>query len=416
MMGHMQRGATSSNERDAAVARVRKPPVFALVAVSAMSPFAINAIVPSMPAIEREFGASYGRVQLILSAFLASIALAQILIGPLSDHFGRRPVMLTGFTIFILTCVVAPFAPSVEALIVIRIVQGATGCVGIVLGRAIVRDLYDRRQTASMLGYVTMGLAMAPMVAPLIGGILQELFGWTAIFWFMGLLGIACLAVTWLLVPETNLRPTPHLSFISVFRDFRKLLGNVDFILFAASCGLTSGVFFAFLGGAPYISERLLGLSPSIYGLWFGALPIGYACGNYLSARLTERFGVARMILAGSALSVFAVALPPFLFLAGWVGAGEIFLPMMLSGMANGIALPSAIAGAVSARPEIAGAASGLSGAAQIGTGALLSAAVGAALAGGTSAMPMFAFMVGAALLALIIAVAIYARNARPTH
>lgn len=392
-------------------APVRRPPVLALVAVSAMSPFAINAIVPSMPAIEQAFAASYGRVQLILSAFLASIAVSQIFIGPLSDRFGRRPVMLVGFTAFVATCLVAPFAPTIEALIGIRVVQGATGCVGLVLGRAIVRDLYDRRHAASMLGYVTMGLAMAPMVAPLIGGVLQELLGWKAIFWFMGALGFGCLAVTFTHVPETNLKPTARLSLGSVFRDFRRLLQSRDFRLFTANCSLTSGVFFTFLGGAPYVSERILGLTPAIYGLWFIALPIGYAGGNFLSGRFTERVGVARMILAGSVVGLIASLMPPTLFEAGVAGPSALFLPMMLLGIANGLALPSAISGAVSAHPEIAGAASGLAGAAQVGTGALLSAAAGAALAGGASAMPMFAMMVGTALLALLVAMMIYKRN-----
>jgi DHA1 family bicyclomycin/chloramphenicol resistance-like MFS transporter len=292
-------------------------------------------------------------------------------------------------------------------------VQGATGCVGIVLGRAIVRDMFERRQAASMLGYVTMGLAMAPMVAPSIGGVLQELYGWTAIFWFMAVLGAACLAVTWRWIPETNLRPTPRLSFGSMFRDYGTLLRNPDFLLFTASCSLTSGVFFTFLGGAPFVAERILSLSPSVYGLWFGLVAIGYATGNFIAGRFTERFGVARMIIGGGTLAVFAAALPAFLFSAGWAGPGALFGPMVLTTISNGMALPSAISGAVSVRPEIAGAASGLSGAAQIGTGAVLSAATGAALAGGTSAMPMFAIMAATSTLALAVAVAIFVRNRR---
>jgi len=392
-------------------ASLRRPPVLALIAISALSPFAINAVVPSMPAIERAFDADYGRVQLILSLFLAAIAISQIVIGPLSDRFGRRPVLLWGFAVFVVASAASPFAPTIEGLIAIRVLQGATGCVGIVLGRAIVRDLFDRRQAASMLGYVTMGLAMAPMVAPLIGGILQELFGWTAIFWLMAGLGVACLAVAWAFVPETNLRPTPRLSFGTLFADFRQLFRSRDFVLFTASCSLTTGVFFAFLGGAPYVSERILGLSPAVYGLWFGAIPIGYATGNFLAGRFTERFGVARMILAGSAIAVAAASLPAALFLAGLIGPAEFFLPMVLVGIANGLALPSAISGAISVKPEIAGAAAGLSGALQIGTGAALSAIAGAALTGGRSAMPIFAIMIGAALVALLVAVSIYGRN-----
>ncbi len=355
-------------------AGLRRPPVLALVAVSALSPFAINSVVPSMPAIERAFDADYARVQLILSMFLAAVAVSQIVIGPLSDRFGRRPVLLIGFTIFVAACVASPFAPSIEALIAIRVVQGATGCVGIVLGRAIVRDLFERRQAASMLGYVTMGLAVAPMVAPSIGGQLQELFDWTAIFWFMAFFGMACLAVTWTHVPETNFHRTAKLSFGSMFRDFSVLASDVDFLLFTASSSLTTGVFFAFLGGAPYVSERMLHLSPGVYGLWFGVAPIGYAIGNFISARFTERFGVARMILAGSLLGLVAAVLPGIFFLSGLASGATLFMPMMLIGIANGLALPSAISGAISVRPEIAGAASGLSGSAQIGTGAVLSA------------------------------------------
>jgi DHA1 family bicyclomycin/chloramphenicol resistance-like MFS transporter len=384
--------------------------VLALVAVSALSPFAINSVVPSMPAIEHAFRTDYGRVQLILSLFLAAIAVSQIVIGPLSDRFGRRPIMLGGFALFIVACVASPFAPSIEALIAIRVVQGATGCVGIVLGRAIVRDLFERRQAASMLGYVTMGLAVAPMVAPSIGGQLQEHFDWGAIFWFMALLGLGCLTVTWAYVPETNLHPTPRLSFGSMFRDFGTLMRQGDFRLFTASSSLSTGVFFAFLGGAPYISERMLHMSPGVYGLWFGVAPVGYVIGNFISGRFTERFGVARMILAGSVLAFIAASLPGWLFFVGLASAPALFLPMMLLGAANGLSLPSAIAGAISVKPEIAGAAAGLSGAAQIGTGAVLSAVAGAALAGG-SAVPMFTLMAVAALLAVLVGAVIYRQN-----
>lgn len=391
---------------------VRRPPILALVAISAMSPFAINSVVPSMPAIEVVFSASYARVQLILSLFLAAIALAQIVIGPLSDRFGRRPVLLVGFVVFSAASVASPFAPSIEALIAIRIVQGATGCVGIVLGRAIVRDLYERRQAASMLGYVTMGLAVAPMVAPSIGGQLQEYFGWTAIFWFMAGLGLVCLLVTWRWVPETNHHRSSHLSFGTMFSDFARLLRSFDFLLFTASSSLTTGVFFAFLGGAPYVSERMLHLSPGTYGLWFGVAPVGYAVGNFVTARFTERFGVPRMILAGSVIGFIAASLPGVLFVTGHGGAQALFLPMMLIGFSNGLSLPTAIAGAVSVEPEIAGAAAGLSGASQIGMGAVLSAITGAALASG-STTPMFVLMAVAALLALLVGIAIFLRRPR---
>ncbi len=389
----------------------RRPAVFALIAISGLSPFAINSVVPSMPAISLAFDAPYARVQLMLSAFLASVAIAQIIIGPLSDRFGRRPVLLGGFLVFVAVTALAPAAPSIDVLIAIRIVQGASGCVGIVLSRAIVRDLFERRQAASMLGYVTMGLAVAPMVAPTIGGLLQAAFGWTSIFWFTAILGACCIAVAWVYVPETNMQPTERLSFATVFGDFGALVRNVDFVLFTASSSLTTGVFFAFMGGTPYVSERILDLSPAIYGLWFAAAPVGYVAGNYLAGRFTEHFGVARMILAGSALALLGAAIPFILFSAGMASAEALFLPMILVGIANGVSLPSAISGAVSVRPDIAGSAAGLSGAAQMGVGAAISAVAGAVLTGQTSATPMFLLMLGAAALALIVALVLYPRN-----
>jgi DHA1 family bicyclomycin/chloramphenicol resistance-like MFS transporter len=391
----------------------RRPPVVALVAVSALSPFAINAIVPSLPAIGQHFGASYGRVQLVLSMFLASVAVAQIFIGPVSDRFGRRPVLLAGFAIFVAASVAAPFAPTIDALIAMRIVQGASGCVGIVLGRAIVRDLFERRQAASMLGYVTMGLAVAPMVAPSVGGLLQEFFGWTAIFWFMVAFGLACLGITWWMIPETNRSPTSRLTVGSLATDFRKLLGSTDFLLFTASSSLSSGVFFSFLGGTPYVAEHLLGLTPSVYGLWFGLIAVGYAAGSFISGRFTEHFGVPRMILIGSTVALVATLIPLVLEPLGFITPAVFFIPMLLVGFANGITLPSAVAGAISARPEIAGAAAGLSGAAQLGTGAILSVAAGAALAGSNSSIPMHVIMAVAATLALMSALAIARRPRR---
>jgi DHA1 family bicyclomycin/chloramphenicol resistance-like MFS transporter len=346
-------------------------------------------------------------VQLVLSLFLASIALAQIGIGPLSDRFGRRPVLLGGLAVFVAASLMCLAAPGIWSLIALRVVQGAGGCAGIVLGRAIIRDLYDRRQAASMIGYVTMGLAIAPMFAPFIGGVLQEASGWQAVFWAMAGLGALCLAVAWWDIAETNAAPTDRIALDTVLRDFGRLLRVPAFLLFTASLSLTNGVFFAFLGGGPYVCEAILGLSPTEYGAWFALIALGYATGNFLSGRYAERAGVARMILAGSILTSVAVATMTVLFAVGLVAPASLFLPMWLAGTAAGLVLPSATAGAISVRPEIAGAASGLSGAAGIGVGAVLSAVAGAALAGGATASPLFVVMGASTALALVAALAI---------
>ncbi len=385
------------------------PSLLALIAVSMLSPFATTVIVPAMPAIQVDYGADYGAVQLVLSFFLASIALAQIIIGPLSDRFGRRPVLLAGLGIFVVSSVFAALAPTIESLIAFRVIQGASGSAGIVLGRAIIRDLFERRKAASMIGYVTMGFAVAPMLAPLTGGILQETFDWTAIFWFMAGFGVICLAVAWLDISETNLARSERIDFATLFGNFKALIGSPNFLLFTACASLTSAVFFSYLGGAPYISDRLLGLSPTAYGSWFVLIAGGYAVGNFLSGRYAERFGVVRMIMAGSVLVVIAVAAMVGLFASGLVTPASLFLPMCVAGIANGLVLPSAVAGAISVRPDIVGAASGLTGSVQIGSGAAISAIAGVALEGSETGMPLFWVMAVSALLALGTAFAIRA-------
>jgi DHA1 family bicyclomycin/chloramphenicol resistance-like MFS transporter len=390
-----------------------RPPVLALIAVSALSPFAINVILPSLPAMEVAFVAGYSRVQLTVSLYLAAVALSQVVIGPISDRLGRRPVLLVGFGIFALASAASPFSPAVEALIGWRIVQGASACVGIVMGRAIVRDLFERRQAASMIGYITMGYATAPMVAPLIGGLFQEAFGWQAIFWFMAALGGGCFAVAWRFIPETNRSPSERLNIGALRGDFVGLVRDTDFLLFTASGSLSSGLFFAFLGGMPYVAERVLGLEPATYGLWFGLIPIGYASGNFLSGRFTERIGLVRMILGGSVLGVLASLIPFLLMALGVHGPSALFLPIVVAVLANGLVLPSSIAGALSVKPEIAGTAAGLSGAAQVGVGAIVTALAGAAVAGGTTAIPMLLIMVASAALGLLTAIVIRARRRR---
>jgi MFS transporter, DHA1 family, multidrug resistance protein len=393
---------------------LRRPSLGALIAVSMLSPFAINVVVPSLPAMERHFAADYGTVQLVLSLYLAAVAAAQILIGPLSDRFGRRPVLIAGLGLFTVASLACVGAPTIETLVGLRVLQAVGGSAGLVLARAIIRDLYERRRAASMLGYLTMGFAVAPMLAPLIGGLLQGAFDWRASFWFMFGFGVVCLAVAWRDVSETNLAPAERLDLSTLFRDFSMLVREPSFLLFTGCASLSSGVFFAFLGGAPYVSETILDLSPTVYGTWFVLVAGGYAIGNFLSGRYAERAGVRAMIVGGSVLALLVVALMPALFAAGLAHAASLFVPMFVLGIANGLVLPNALAGAISVAPRIAGAAAGLAGAAQMGFGAVFSALTGAMLAGGETATPLFLAMGLSAAGALAVALAIGRSAAQP--
>ncbi len=370
-----------------------RPATLALVSASIVSPIGINIILPSMSSMQREFSSNYGTVQLTLSLFLASVAATQIIVGPLSDRFGRRPILLGGMAIFVAASLLAVVAPNVESLIGIRILQGAGGCTGIVLGRAIIRDVYDRRKAASMIGYVTMAYALGPMVAPMLGGYLQEMFGWRAQFYFLAAIGAVAFAVSWHWIGETNATPTARISFGTMFRDFGMLVSDRMFMLFTLVSATGAGIYFSFLGGASYISDTLLSLRPTEFGLWFMLVSLGYSLGNFVSGRYAERIGVRWMMFAGSLAAMIAIT---GITVGFWLGHGSavmLFTGMLVIAVSNGLVLPSAIAGAISVRPDIAGAASGLSGAMQMATGAVCSTIAGAIIAGQTTALPVLTLM-----------------------
>lgn len=341
----------------------------------------MNIYLPSMPGLVEYFGTTMSEVQLTLSLYLAAIALAQIGIGPLSDRFGRRPVLLWGFGIFLAGSLICALTHSISVFLVGRILQAGGGCVGIVLGRAIVRDLFDRRQAASMIGYVTMGMAVAPMVGPAIGGVLDQTFGVEAISYFVIAVGLIVSLAAFVNLHETNhYRMSGGIG--ELFRSFATLLTLPAFWAYSLTAAFTSIAFFAFLGGGPFIASELLEMTPSEYGLYFMLVAAGYIVGNWVSGRYASTAGVLRMITAGNLLLLAAIAAIAIFFASGFIHPLSLFGPIFFVGIANGICLPSSIAGAVSVRPDLAGAASGLAGSMQIGFGAIASALVGWLLSG----------------------------------
>lgn len=355
----------------------RRPTIALLVAVSAVSPLALNIYLPSMPVLVDVFDTTAAMVQLSLSLFLASIALAQIGIGPLSDRYGRRPVLLWGLVVFILGSVVCALADSIEVLLVGRVLQAAGGCAGIVLGRAIVRDLFDRSRAASMIGYVTMGLAVAPMIGPAIGGTLDQTFGWRTSSYLMVVLGVLVLVWAAAELHETNHTRTRGGGLRGLIASYATLSRSSLFWAYTITSAATSCVFFSFLGGAPFIAANMLDMTPATYGLYFMMVAAGYILGNGISGRFSGRVGIGRMIIGGTAVLVVAVSAIALPFALGLVHPLSLFAPMFVVGIGNGMTLPNAIAGAVSVRPDLAGAASGLSGSLQMGAGGLASALVG---------------------------------------
>lgn len=370
-----------------------------LVAVAAVSPLGINVYLPSMPGMARSLGVDFSTIQLTLSLYLAAVAIGQLVIGPLSDRLGRRPVLLSGLALFVLGSLICLAAPNIGVLILGRAVQAVGGCAGITLSRAIVRDLYGREQAASMIGYVTMGMAVAPMVAPTIGGVLEMLYGWRAAFVFLAAFGGLTLIVAARQLPETNHNRGSGGSARQLLHGYACLARSRPFWGYTLTTAFSTAVFFAFIAGAAYVMIDLMGRSPVEYGFYFATVSGGYILGNFLSGRFAARFGPDRMILAGTIVILAAVAAMAAAFAAGLMHPAALFAPMTFVGVGNGLVIPSGVAGAVSIKPNVAGAAAGLSGSFQIGFGALVAPVVGALL--GATVWPLIAVMAGCALLTL---------------
>lgn len=330
-----------------------------------------------MPGMQSVFNVSYGTIQLTITLYLFGTAVAQLLYGPLSDRFGRRPVLLAGLCLFLVGSVASAFATSIVWLLIWRTLQAVGGCAGLVLSRAIVRDMHSREKSASMIGYITVGMVVVPMISPLIGGVLDEWFSWRAGFLFVTAVGFIVLVATLMKLPETNfdLRPVPGLRGMAV--SYSSLLTSREFRHYAFNAAFTSGAFFAFLSGGPFVAIELMAQPKSIYGIYFGLVACGYMAGNFLTGRLAERIGTDRMITLGCGCSLAGALMMCSLALSGHINLVTIFGPMALITFGNGLSLPSATAGSVSVNPQIAGAAAGLAGFMQMTLSACITLLVG---------------------------------------
>ena len=272
--------------------------------------------------------------------------------------------------------------------------------VGLVLGRAVVRDMYDTSQAASQIGYVTMGMALVPMVGPALGGVVDESFGWRMNFWLLIVLAGGVFALIWADLGETAPRTGRRLA--EQFREYPELLASRRFWGYCATTAFSSGTFFAYLGGAPFVGSEVFHLSASELGLYFGAPALGYFFGNGLSGRYSQHFGINKMILWGCLVTAGGLCLAAVVFAAGFGSALMFFGFTTFVGLGNGLVLPNAISGTLSVRPHLAGTASGLGGAMMLGGGATLSALAGALLTPQTGAQVLLVVMSASSLAALV--------------
>ncbi|ASP32512.1 multidrug effflux MFS transporter [Labrenzia sp. VG12] len=347
-----------------------KPSLGVLIAISTISPLAMQIYLPSLAGMMIVFSATAGEIQLTMSAFFIAVAVSQLFWGPLSDQFGRRPVIILGMALFVIGSILCLVAPNLEMLIAARVLQAAGGCTGLVLGRAIVRDLHGPKQAASMIGYVTMGLAVMPTIAPAVGGVLDQFYGWQGGFFLMLVFGVGVLLASIYCLPETHHKRTT-VGARQVLRSYRTLFREPLYWSYALTAAFSALTYFAYLGGAPFIAAGLLQLSAAEMGFYFMFVALGYIAGNYLSGRFAERVGMYPMIISGTVIGMISVLVIATFAKFDALTAPSLFLPMFLLGLGNGVCLPSALSGAVSVRPELTGAASGLTASLQVSTGAV---------------------------------------------
>jgi len=323
--------------------------------------------LPSMPAMSEEFDVPAATLQLAVTLFLLAFAASQLVYGPASDRFGRRPVLVAGLLLFIAGGVLSLLAPSAQVLLLGRILQGVGGGAGPAIGRAMVLDVFGRQRAARIMAYMTIATPLAPAIAPIIGGVLQEYFQWRAVFVTLIGIGIFLLVAYRALLPETNVRrDATALSATQMTRNYGALFSNRSFVAYSVAIGLMFAGQLVFISGSSFVLIDELGLSPGLFGLGFGFVAIGIMGGATLSSRLVVRWPDTRVVLLGAGVAATASAVMAALAWSGVASPWAVLLPMFVTAGGTGIARPPAMAGALIPFQHMAGLASAVLGFAQM--------------------------------------------------
>jgi DHA1 family bicyclomycin/chloramphenicol resistance-like MFS transporter len=370
-----------------------------LVAMTGVAPISLYMLVPALPVLAATFKSDIQVAQMTVSLYMVGIACSQLIMGPLSDRFGRRPVLLAGLALMVAASLGASLAQTMPQLIAARFLQALGGASGMVISRAIIRDLYSRDRVGAMISLVIAVMMVAQMLSALAGGLLEVSFGWRSIFWFItaSSLGVAVLIAVAL--PETRRARSESGGFRG---DVGSLLRSRAFIGYVLCQMLASQIIFTFAGGGPYIVVTQMGRTTAEYGAWFATTGFAYLLGNVLCVRFAPRYPLEKLIWFGLALQLAGSLLNLVFSFAGINQTpGWLFGTQMIVMVANAFVMANASAGAISVRPEAAGTASGAMGFLQQGVGALVSQ-LGAWLGGhSTTTLPLTA-----AIFALSVACA----------
>ena len=372
-----------------------------LGALTAFGPLSVDMYLPALPTLADSFATSPSQVQLTLSGFFVGFGLGQLVYGPLSDHWGRRPPLLAGIALYVGASLLCALSTRVTALIALRLVQGLGACAGPLIARAVVRDVYERDRAARMLSLMMLVMGAAPLVAPLLGGQLLLAFGWRSIFGVLAGFGVLCFLGAWLGLAETlDATRRSEASLIVRLGRYKALLRDRAYIGYSLSSGAAYAGMFAYFAGSPFVFIRLYRVPAERYGFLFALNVVGLMVCAAINSRLVLRVGADRLLRGGVVAVAAAGGALVAAALTGWGGLAGLLLPLLVFIASLSFIGANAMAGALAAFPHMAGTASALAGTIQFGLGALSGALVSGLFDG--TALPMAAVIALAGLTSLV--------------
>ena len=372
-----------------------------LAAASALGPAGMQILLPAVPVIKETFEVSNDIAQLTLSLSMLAIACGTLVYGPLSDKYGRRPIMFVGIAITIIGSIFCWLADSITWLIVGRFIQAFGGAVGLVLARAIVRDVYGAEEAARVIATLVMVMVVVPMLSPALGGELLDRFGWESAFVVVAIASVIIFVFLIPGLPETLNEPVPFEGIGSMLKTFLSLFESRAFCGYAFCVTFVSVVFFSFISAAPEIMVSVLNRPPTEYGYYFIMIPAGFMAGNYVARHFGRKMSIDKMIRVGATATVIGISFAIALQLAGIHDPLALFAPVAIATFGNGITLPNAQAAAINEFPQYAGSASGLTGFLQMSVSAIAAQLV--ALIFNGTVYPLLLLMLAAAILSLFL-------------
>ena len=387
----------------------RSPPHISTLAILAgVSAMNMSIFLPSLPSMAKEFDVDYGTMQIFISGYFLSLAFFQLIIGPVSDRIGRKPTMIAAFVLFTLSTLICEITTNFYVFLFFRMLQAGVAA-GFVLGRAIIRDIVPMEHAASMIGYVTMAMTIMPMLAPAVGGVLEEQLNWRYSLRLMYFMGVISLLLIWFDQKETlNKNEISEANFLE---DYKELFLNKDFWFYVIVMGFSVGSYFSFLTGAPVISAEYFQLAPSVQGYLFAILGLGFFLGNFLTGRFAMKIGPNSLMLWGCFIAIIGPLLQVLIYLNFSFGPLSFFAPMFLVGLGQGLIVPNAAAGIVSVNPKLAGSASGLGATIQVMIGGILAFITGYIIADYVSPLPLIGILIFTILVTLFFSFKLQKNN-----